>query len=46
MIFHIALKKNYYFIIKKLPKEFEKEFNCLGENAKQYKLSSSSNKRS
>ena len=27
----------YHFIVKKLAKEFEGEFNCLGENTGKYK---------
>ena len=28
---------NYHFIIKELADEFEREFECLGENTEKYK---------
>ena len=37
MIFHNGSNYHYHFIIKELAKEFEEEFNCLGENTKKYK---------
>ena len=36
MVFHNGLNHGYHFIIKELAKEFEGEFNCLGENAQKY----------
>ena len=36
MVFHNGLNYGYHFIIKELAKEFEGEFNCLGENAQKY----------
>ena len=36
LVFHNGLKYNYHFIIKELAKEFEGQFNCLGENTKKY----------
>ena len=37
VVFHNDSNYDYHFIIKELAKEFEGEFNCLGENAKKYK---------
>ena len=34
MHFHNESNYDYYFIIKELAKEFEGEFNSLGENTK------------
>ena len=38
VIFYNKLKYDYHFIIRKLWKEFEREFICLGENTKKHKL--------
>ena len=35
VVFHH--RHNYHFIMKELAKEFEGEFNCLGENTEKYK---------
>ena len=35
MVFHNRSNYDYHFIIKELAREFEGEFNCLGENTKQ-----------
>ena len=32
IVFHTASTYDYHFIIKKLAKEFEGDFECLGEN--------------
>ena len=37
MLFHNRSNYNYHFIIQELAKEFESEFNCLGENTETYK---------
>ena len=37
VIFHKGLNYDYHFIEKDLSKEFEGEFNCLGENTEKYK---------
>ena len=37
MVFHNKLNYDYHFIIKQLAKEFQIEFNCLGENTEKYK---------
>ena len=39
MVFHNESNYDYYFIIKELAKEFEGEFNCLGENTEKCKTS-------
>ena len=36
IVFHNGSAYDYYFIIKKLAKEFEGEFECLGENTEKY----------
>ena len=36
MVFHNASTYDYYFIIKNLAREFEGEFECLGENTEKY----------
>ena len=36
IIFHNGSTYDYYFIIKKLVKEFEGNFECLGENTEKY----------
>ena len=36
-VFHKGSTYNYNFIIKEQAKEFEGEFNCLGENTETYK---------
>ena len=36
IIFHNGSKYDYNFIIKELAEEFEKQFNCLGENTEKY----------
>ena len=36
-IFHNGSNYDHHFIIKELAKEFEGEFECLGENTKTYK---------
>ena len=35
-VFHNASTYDYHFIIKELAKEFEGQFECLGEDAKKY----------
>ena len=35
-VFHNELNYDYHLIIKELAKEFEWEFNCLGENTETY----------
>ena len=37
MVFHNKLNYDYHFIIKQLAKEFQIEFNYLGENTEKYK---------
>ena len=37
VVFNNRLNYNYHFIIKELAKEFEREFNCLGENTEKFK---------
>ena len=32
MVFQNGSNYDYHFIVKELTKEFEGEFNCLGEN--------------
>ena len=34
--FHNGSNYDYHFIIKELPKDFEKQFTCLGENNEEY----------
>ena len=36
VVFHNGSTYDYHFIIKKLAKEFEGEFECLGENTEKY----------
>ena len=36
MIFHKGSKCDYHFMLKELAKEFEGQFNYLGENTKKY----------
>ena len=36
MVFHNGSTYDYHFIIKELAKEFEGEFECLGENTEKY----------
>ena len=36
VVFHNGSTYNYYFIIKELAKEFEGQFECLGENTEKY----------
>ena len=36
MVFHNGSTYDYNFVIKKLVKEFEGEFECLGENTEKY----------
>ena len=36
--FHNGSNYDYHFIIKKLPEEFEKQFNGLGEKTKKYAI--------
>ena len=36
IVFHNGSTYDYHFIIKKLAKEFEGEFECLGENTEKY----------
>ena len=36
LIFHNGLNYDYPFIMKKLPKEFERKFNVLGETTEKY----------
>ena len=37
IVFHNGSNYDYHFIIKELAKEFEGEFECLGENTEKYK---------
>ena len=37
VVFHNGSNYNYHFIIKELAKEFEGQFECLGENTEKYK---------
>ena len=37
--FHIGSNYDCHFIIKKLTKEFKKQFTCLGENTEKYTTS-------
>ena len=37
MFFHNGSNYDYHSIIKELAKEFQREFNCQGENAEKYK---------
>ena len=37
VVFHDGLNHDYHFIIKQVAKEFEVEFNSLGDNTKKYK---------
>ena len=36
MVFHNGSTYDYHFIIKKLEKIFERQFECLGENTEKY----------
>ena len=36
VVFHNGSTYDYHFIIKQLAKEFDSQFECLGENAKKY----------
>ena len=36
IVFHIGSTYDYHFIIKELVKEFEENFECLGENTEKY----------
>ena len=36
IVFHNGSTYDYHFIIKKLAKEFEDEFECLGKNTEKY----------
>ena len=36
VVFHNGSSYDYYFIIKQLAKEFEVQFECLGENTEKY----------
>ena len=36
IVYHNGSTYDYYFIIKELVKEFEGNFDCLGENTKKY----------
>ena len=36
VVFHNGSTYDYHFIIKELAKEFEGEFECLGENTEKY----------
>ena len=36
MVFHNGSTYDYHFIIKELAEEFEREFECLGENTEKY----------
>ena len=36
IIFHNGSTYDYHFIIKQLAKEFERKFECLGENTEKY----------
>ena len=36
IVFHNGSTYDYHFIIKELVKEFEDNFDCLGENTKKY----------
>ena len=36
VVFHNASKYDYHSIMKELPKEFESQFECLGENTEEY----------
>ena len=38
MVFDNGWNHDYHFIIKELAKEFEGEFNCLGEITEKYKI--------
>ena len=37
VVFHNGSKYDYHFIMKELAKEFEGQFECLGENTDKYK---------
>ena len=37
VVFHNCSNYDYHFIIKEYSNEFEKKFECLGENAEKYK---------
>ena len=36
VVFHNGSTYDYHFIIKELAKEFEEQFECLGENTENY----------
>ena len=36
-VFHNGSNYDYFFIIKELAHEFERQFDCLGENTEKYK---------
>ena len=38
VVFQNRSNYDYHFIIKELAKDFEGEFNCLGENTEKYKI--------
>ena len=37
VVFHRDSNYDYHFIIKELAKEFEGQFECIGENKEMYK---------
>ena len=37
LVFHSVSNYGYHFIIRKLANEFERKFECLGENTEKYK---------
>ena len=43
--FHNGSNYDYHLIIKELANEFERQFECLGENTEKYKNFSRSNRK-
>ena len=37
VVFHNGLSYDYHFIIEELANEFERQFECVGENKEKYK---------
>ena len=37
VVFHTGSSYNYHLIIEELANEFERQFECLGENTEMYK---------
>ena len=44
-VFYFFSNYDYHFIIKKLAKKFEEQFECLGENAEKFSANRKRNNR-